>query len=146
VDDTAFPKQGAHSVGVARQYCGVLGRQANCRVAVSLSAANDQASLPIAYRLFLPEAWAADPIRRAKAGVPVEIAFATKTAIALDQIRQAQAAGVPAGIVLDDAGYGDETAFRVGVAELGLSYVLGLLSGTSVWRPGQTPLSVLAEI
>ena len=100
VDDTAFPKQGTHSVGVARQYCGVLGKQENCQVAVSLSVANDQASLPIAYQLYLPEAWAADPIRRAKAGVPEEIAFATKTAIALDQIRQAQAAGVPEGIVL----------------------------------------------
>jgi SRSO17 transposase len=140
VDDTAFPKQGTHSVGVARQYCGVLGKQENCQVAVSLSVANDQASLPIAYQLYLPEAWAADPIRRAKAGVPEEIAFATKTAIALDQIRQAQAAGVPEGIVLGDAGYGDETAFRVGVAELDLSYVLGLRSGTSVWLPGQAPL------
>ena len=140
VDDTSFPKHGTHSVGVARQYCGVLGKRDNCQVAVSLSVANDQASLPIAYQLYLPEAWAADPIRRAKAGVPEEIAFATKTAIALDQIRQAQAAGVPEGIVLGDAGYGDETEFRVGIAELGLSYVLGLRSGTSVWLPGQTPL------
>src|ERR1700740_3335596 len=140
VDDTAFPKQGTHAVGVARQYCGQLGKQDNCQVAVSLSVANDQASLPIADQLYLPEAWAADPIRRAKAGVPEEIAFATKTAIALDQIRQAQAAGVPEGIVLGDAGYGDETAFRVGIAELGLSYVLGLRSGTSVWLPGQAPL------
>src|SRR6201993_4634433 len=140
VDDSSFPKQGTHSVGVARQYCGVLGKRDNCQVAVSLSVANDQASLPIAYQLYLPEAWAAAPIRRAKAGVPEEIAFATKTAIALDQIRQAQAAGVPEGIVLGDAGYGDETEFRVGVAELGLSYVLGLRSGTSIWPPGQAPL------
>jgi SRSO17 transposase len=140
VDDTSFPKQGTHSVGVARQYCGQLGKQDNCQVAVSLSVANDQASLPIAYRLFLPEVWANDPARRAKAGVPEEVSFETKTAIALDHIRQAQAAGVPQGIVLGDAGYGDETAFRVGVAELGLSYVLGLRSGTSVWRPGQAPL------
>ena len=73
VDDTAFPKQGTHSVGVARQYCGVLGKQENCQVAVSLSVANDQASLPIAYQLYLPEAWAADPIGRAKAGVPEAI-------------------------------------------------------------------------
>jgi SRSO17 transposase len=140
VDDTSFPKHGTHSVGVARQYCGVLGKRDNCQVAVSLSVANDQASLPIAYQLYLPAAWANDPLRRAKAGVPEEIAFATKTAIALDQIRQAQTAGVPEGIVLGDAGYGDETAFRVGVAELGLSYVLGLRSGTSVWLPGQAPL------
>ena len=75
VDDTAFPKQGEHSVGVARQYCGQLGKQDNCQVAVSLSVANDQASLPIAWRLYLPETWAADPPRRAKAGVPEEIGF-----------------------------------------------------------------------
>src|SRR3954452_25416242 len=120
VDDTGFPKQGQHSVGVARQYCGQLGKQDNCQVAVSLSVANDHASLPIAWRLYLPEAWAEDPQRRAKAGVPEAIGFETKTAIALDQLRQAREAGVPAGTVLGDAGYGDESDFRVGVAELDL--------------------------
>src|SRR5829696_2051223 len=140
VDDTAFPKQGVHSVGVARQYCGQLGKQDNCQVAVSLSVANDQASLPIAYRLYLPEVWAADPVRRAKAGVPEEVGFETKTAIALGQIRQAREAGVPVGTVLGDAGYGDESDFRVGVAELDLRYVLGIRPGTSVWPPGQAPL------
>src|SRR3954449_9714538 len=140
VDDTAFPKQGAHSVGVARQYCGQLGKQDNCQVAVSLSVANDQASLPIAYRLYLPEIWAEDPVRRAKAGVPQEVGFETKTAIALGQIRQAREAGVPVGTVLGDAGYGDESDFRVGVAELDLRYVLGIRPGTSVWPPGQAPL------
>jgi len=140
VDDTAFPKQGQHSVGVARQYCGALGKQDSCQVAVSLSVANDLASLPVAYRLYLPETWAADPVRRAKAGVPEEIRFETKTAIALGQIQAAQAAGVPEGAVLGDAGYGDETGFRVGVAERGLRYVLGLRPGTSVWPPGQAPL------
>src|SRR5918992_3616584 len=117
VDDTAFPKRGTHSVGVARQYCGQLGKQDNCQVAVSLSVANDHASLPIAWRLYLPEAWTEDPARRTKAGVPEEIGFATKTAIALGQLRQARDEGVPAGIVLGDAGYGDETDFRVGVSE-----------------------------
>src|SRR5688500_5297777 len=124
VDDTGFPKKGKHSVGGARQYCGELGKQDNCQEAVSLSVANDRASLPIAYRLYLPEAWAADPKRRAKAGVPEAIGFATKTAIALGQIRQALAEGVPVGVVLGDAGYGDETDFRVGVGDLGLRYVL----------------------
>jgi SRSO17 transposase len=140
VDDTGFPKKGKHSVGVARQYCGELGKQDNCQVAVSLSVANDQASLPMAYRLYLPEAWAADPQRRAKAGVPEEVGFETKTAIALGQLRQALAEGVPVGVVLGDAGYGDETDFRVGVGDLGLHYVLGIRPGTSVWPPGQAPL------
>jgi SRSO17 transposase len=87
VDDTGFPKQGTHAVGVARQYCGQLGKQDNCQVAVSLSVANDHASLPIAYQLFLPQAWANDPLRRAKAGVPAAIGFETKTTMALGQLR-----------------------------------------------------------
>jgi len=140
VDDSGFPKQGTHSVGVARQYCGQVGKQDNCQVAVSLSVANDHASLPIAYQLFLPEVWANDQPRRDKAGVPAAIGFETKTAIALGQLRQALAAGVPVGIVLGDPAYGDETDFRVGVADLGLRYVLGVRSGTSVWAPGTGPL------
>ena len=87
VDDTGFAKKGVHSVGVARQYCGRLGKQDNCQVAVTLSVANPMASLPVAYRLYLPEAWAADPDRRAKAGVPDEVTFKTKPEIALDQIQ-----------------------------------------------------------
>src|SRR5918993_4112571 len=140
VDDTAFPKQGKHSVGVARQYCGQLGEQENRQVAVSLSVANDRTSLPVAYRLYLPEAWAEDPERRAKAGVPEEVGFETKTAIALGQIRRALEDGVPGGIVLGDAGYGDETEFRPGASDLDLPYVLGIRPGTSVWPPGQAPL------
>src|SRR5947209_10657144 len=122
VDDTGFPKQGKHSVGVARQYCGQLGKQDNCQVAVSLSVANDYASLPIAYQLFLPEAWANDPARRAKAGVPEDIVFQTKPQIALAQIRSALLAGVPSAVVLADAGYGVDTGFRDGITELGLRY------------------------
>jgi SRSO17 transposase len=140
IDDTGFPKKGQHSVGVARQYCGQLGKQDNCQVAVSLSVANDHASLPIAYRLYLPEAWAADPARRTKAGVPEEITFETKTAIALGQIRQTLADDVPMGVVLGDAGYGNETGFRAGVRDLGLRHVLGVQSSTTVWPPGLAPL------
>ena len=140
VDDTGFPKQGRHSVGVARQYCGQLGKQDSCQVAVSLSVANDHVSLPVAYRLYLPEIWAQDMARRAKAGVPEEVKFETKTALALGQINQALADGVPVGTVLGDAGYGDETAFRAGVDRLGLHYVLGIRPGTSVWPPGMAPL------
>lgn len=140
VDDTGFPKQGKHSVGVVRQYCGQLGKQDSCQVAVSLSVANNHASLPVAYQLYLPEAWAENAARRAKAGVPEEVAFETKTVIALVQMRQALADGVPVGVVLGDAGYGDETEFHVGVDALDLRYVLGIRPGTSVWPHGQAPL------
>ena len=86
IDDTGFPKKGKHSVGVARQYCGQLGKQDNCQVAVSLSLANHHASLPVAYRLYLPKDWAEDGERRRKTGVPEEIGFKTKPEIALEQI------------------------------------------------------------
>jgi SRSO17 transposase len=141
VDDTGFPKKGTHSVGVARQYCGQLGKQDNCQVAVSLSVANDHASLPIAYRLYLPDAWANDPIRRGRAGVPDDVAFQTKPQIALAQIRAALDGGVAPATVLADAGYGVDTAFRDGVTELGLAYVVGIQSSTSLWPPGMEPLA-----
>ena len=112
VDDTGFPKKGKHSVGVARQYCGQLGKQDNCQVAVSLSVANDAASLPIAFRLYLPEDWAADKARRRKAGVPEDVRFRTKPEIALEQIDAALRAGVAHGVVLADAAYGNDTDFR----------------------------------
>ena len=140
IDDTGFPKKGVHSVGVARQYCGQLGKQDNCQVAVSLSLANAHASLPVAYRLYLPEAWASDTARRKKAGVPEEIVFQTKPEIALDQIRAACAAGLPRGVVLMDAGYGTHIDLRTAVTALGLPYVAGILSNTTVWAPGTGPL------
>ena len=141
IDDTGFPKKGKHSVGVARQYCGQLGKQDNCQVAVSLSIANDAASLPIAYRLYLPEAWASDPDRRQTAGIPDDIVFKTKPEIALNQIEAAQASGVAPGVVLADAGYGVDTRFRTGVTTLGLTYVVGVQGSTSVWPPGEAPLA-----
>ena len=140
IDDTGFPKKGHHSVGVARQYCGQLGKQDNCQVAVSLSLASARGSIPIAYQLYLPKDWAGDAQRRKAAGVPDDIAFATKPEIALQQIRQAIAAGVPMGVVLADAGYGDETAFRDGITELGLTYAVGIRPATTVWAPGTAPL------
>jgi len=140
VDDTGFPKKGTHSVGVARQYCGRLGKQDNCQIAVTLSLANHAASLPVAYRLYLPQAWAADPERRAEAGVPHEVTFKTKPEIALEQIKATHAAGVTPGIVLADAGYGADGAFRAGVSALGLSYAVGVQSTLSVWPPGRGPL------
>ena len=140
IDDTGFPKKGTHSVGVARQYCGQLGKQDNCQVAVSLSVANDLASLPIAFDLYLPEEWAGDPARRAKAGVPKTLTFRTKPQIALEQIRRALAEGLPPGVVLGDAGYGIDTGFRTALAALSLPYVLGVQSTMGVWPPGCGPL------
>ena len=140
IDDTGFPKKGKHSVGVARQYCGQLGKQDNCQVAVSLSLASSQGSIPIAYQLYLPKDWAGDAVRRETAGVPETQAFATKPEIALGQIRQAIEQGVPLGVVLADAGYGDETAFRDGITALGMLYAAGIRPGTTVWAPGTAPL------
>jgi SRSO17 transposase len=146
IDDTGFPKKGRHSVGVARQYCGELGKQDNCQIAVSLSLANAHASLPVAYRLYLPETWASDAARRKKAGVPDEIGFETKHEIALEQIRAACAAGLPRGVVLMDAGYGTHSDLRAAVTALGLTYVGGILSNTTVWAPGTGPLPPKAYV
>ena len=140
IDDTGFPKKGRHSVGVTRQYCGQLGKQDNCQVAVTLSVANHAASLPVAWRLYLPEDWAGDPIRRDKAGVPRSVAFATKPALALAQIRAACEADLPRGVVLMDAGYGADTSLRTAITALGLRYAAGILPNTTVWPPGLGPL------
>jgi SRSO17 transposase len=140
VDDTGFVKKGTHSVGVARQYCGQVGKQENCRVAVSLSASTMKASLPLAWRLYLPQAWTQDKERRKAAGIPEEIGFQTKPEIALDQIRAAVARQIPLAPVLADPAYGNDTGLRDGITTLGLLYVLGIQSSLSVWKPGQAPL------
>ncbi|MCA1606712.1 MAG: IS701 family transposase [Acidobacteria bacterium] len=139
VDDSGFPKKGVHSVGVARQYCGQLGKQDNCQVAVSLSLASQRGSVPMDWRLYLPEKWAQDRRRRKKAGVPEELKFQTKPQIALEQIRAAKAAGVPIGIVLADAGYGNETAWRQALEAMELKYCVGVQSVTTVWVAGTGP-------
>jgi SRSO17 transposase len=140
IDDTGFPKQGKHSVGVARQYCGQLGKSDNCQAAVSLSVSNWNASLPIAWQLYLPEVWCQDTKRCRQAGVPEGITFQTKPEIALEQIRQAMEQQVPVGVVLADAGYGKGTQFRTAVTQLGLQYIVGIESSATVWEPGQQPL------
>ena len=134
IDDTSFPKKGRHSVGVHHQYCGQLGKQANCQVAVTLSIANHHASLPIAYRLYLPREWINDASRRAKAHVPRAIMFKTKSQIALEQIRVALLAGIAPGVVLMDASYGSNSALRQAITELGLCYVAAIVSSVKV-RP-----------
>jgi SRSO17 transposase len=140
VDDTGFPKKGSHSVGVARQYCGQVGKQDNCRVAVSLSIATWSASLPIAFRLYLPEVWTQDRKRRREGGIPEDVQFQTKPQIALQQIRHAAEEGVTRGVVVAEAGYGADGKFRAGLTELGLEYAVGVQSSLSVWAPGTKPL------
>src|SRR6516225_355655 len=140
IDDTGFPKQGKHSVGVARQYCGQLGKQDNCQVAVMLSIANHHASLPVAYRLYLPKEWADDEARRHKVGVPDDIGFKTKPEIALEQVRWACEADLPRGVVLMDAGYGASTDLRTDITARDLTYVAGILPNTTVWEKGEEPL------
>jgi SRSO17 transposase len=139
IDDTSFPKKGKHSVGVHHQYCGQLGKQANCQVTVSLSIANHSASLPVAYQLYLPQDWTKDRARRKKAGVPKEIKFKTKPQIALEQIRWACEAGLPRGVGLMDAAYGNDSQLRAGMTALRVLYVAGILPNTLMWGPGTGP-------
>lgn len=140
IDDTGFPKKGVHSVGVARQYCGLLGKQDNCQVAVSVSLACDQGSIPVAWQLYLPQDWAQDAERRKRTGVPESVRFATKTQIALQQLRTLLSEGAPRHCVLADAGYGVDTAFRQALSDMGLHYAVGVSSALVVWPPGVEPL------
>ena len=134
IDDTACPKKGKHSVGVARQYCGALGKQANCQVLVSLTLARDEAPLPVGLRLFLPDEWIADRERCARAGVPEEHRRAlAKTDIALAEIDRVLAAGVRFGRVLADAGYGASAAFRQGLSARSLTWAVGVLKTQNVY-------------
>ncbi|MFO1349347.1 MAG: IS701 family transposase [Gammaproteobacteria bacterium] len=141
VDDTGWPKQGKHSVGVTRQYCEPLGKKKNCQVAVTLTLVNASASVPIAFRLYLPEVWAKDEERRASVGVPAGVRFATKPKLSLQQIEAALAAGAPKAPVLADAGFGNNTEFRERLTQLGLTYAVGINSTTTVWRVGTVPLA-----
>jgi len=145
IDDTGYRKYGKHSVGVARQYCGQLGKTDNCQVAVSLSLATVDGSVPLAYRLYLPQEWAKDKPRRELAGVPKEIAFATKGELAWAQIEAALAAGIPRGTVLTDAGYGDEAALRDRLSAHGLPYAVGIRPATAVWWEQHQPAPALVK-
>ena len=141
IDDTGIPKKGKHSVGVARQYCGVLGKQDNCQVAVSLSVANDILSVPVAYRLYLPEVWAKDKARRRIARVPEDIVFQTKWQIALNEIDRLLADGVPRAPIVMDAGYGTTTELRDELVSRDLMYVAGVQSEVTVWPEGEEPIA-----
>jgi SRSO17 transposase len=138
VDDTGFPKQGKHSVGVERQYSGTLGKVGNCQVAVSLHHVGEQGSAVLGWRLYLPESWAKDRKRREEAGIPDEVVFKTKWQLSLDMIDQVRAWGLPNRIVVADAGYGDTTEFREELEARQLPYVVGISSTTGVWsKPPQ---------
>jgi len=139
IDDTSFPKQGQHSVGVQHQYCGQLGKQANCQVAVTVSIANHAASLPVAYRLYLPQTWVEDAARREEAGVPQDISFKTKPEIALEQVQWAYEAGLPRGVVMFDVAYGNDSRLRTGISALSLTYVAGIEPNVLVWPSGIGP-------
>jgi SRSO17 transposase len=139
IDDTSYRKWGKHSVGVARQYCGHLGKTENCQVAVSFTLATEVGSLPLAYRLYLPQEWTRDKKRCQVAGVPKEVGFATKGQIAWTQIEQALAAGIPRGTVLMDAAYGDEAAMRDRLSAQQLSYAVAVRPATTVWCAEHQP-------
>jgi SRSO17 transposase len=133
IDDTGFPKQGQHSVGVERQYSGTLGKIANCQVAVSLHHVGQMGSAVLAWRLYLPESWANDHARREEAGIPHEIGFKPKWQLALDLIDQVRGWELPDRTVIADAGYGDTTEFRDGLEARQLSYVVGVSPNLGVW-------------
>jgi SRSO17 transposase len=139
IDDTGFPKQGKHSVGVARQYSGTLGKVGNCQVAVSLHFSTDEASVPLDFALYLPEEWTNDPFRMRAAKVPAEVVFKEKWRLALDLIDQALAWGVPKGVVSADAAYGDVTEFREELASRDLYYMLQVSSTLKGWTKPVKP-------
>jgi SRSO17 transposase len=141
VDDTGIPKKGRHSVGVSRQYCGALGKQDNCQVAVTVSLANSTMSVPCVWHLYLPEAWCRDVARREAAGVPAEIEFRPKWQIALAQIDDLLADDLPLAPVVADSGYGNITEFREGLTARGFSYSVGVTKTTTVWPEGTEPQS-----
>jgi SRSO17 transposase len=139
VDDTGFAKKGAHSVGVQRQYSGTLGKIGNCQVAVSLHGVSETFSACLAAQLYLPKEWTKDTTRRKGAAVADDIAFQTKTQIAIEQLRVAKGHGAPNRPVVSDAGYGDSRDFREAITELGWRYAVAVSSTTTVWPPGTAP-------
>ncbi len=139
IDEVSFPKQGKHSVGVARQYCGALGKTANCQVAVSLDLGTEESSTPLDWALYLPEQWVNDPIRRKKADIPEEITFKTKTELALDLIDEVRGWGVEDRVVLTDSAYGDSYEFRKGLRSRGLDYVVQVEGNLTAWTEDPHP-------
>ena len=143
LDETSFPKAGSASVGVTRQYCGALGKIANCQVAVSLHWSTCETSCPLAWRLYLPESWLATPARRAAGKIPEGLGYRSKNQLALDLVDQALAWDVPRLPVVADSAYGNDFDFRAGLRERGLQYAVAVEPGTKVWTsdPAQVPVA-----
>ncbi|MGH7624841.1 MAG: IS701 family transposase [Gemmatimonadaceae bacterium] len=139
LDETSFPKQGTHSVGVARQYCGALGKTANCQVAVSLHLGTDTGCVPLVWKLYLPETWTNDPARRAEAGIPTPVGYRTKTELALDALDAALARGVGRRVVLADSAYGNSFAFRAALTARELPYCVQVEPTTKAWLTPPAP-------
>ena len=141
VDDTGLPKDGRFSPGVAQQYCGALGKTANCQVLVSVNAASDRASCPLGWRLFVPESWNEDEDRRRRARIPEEVRHAAKWQLALEIIDQLIEWGVSRRVVQADGGYGDITAFRTGLEQRELQYVVQVKGVTSAQPADAIPVA-----
>ncbi len=139
IDDVSFPKQGTHSVGVARQYCGALGKTANCQVAVTLDLGTEESSTPVDWALYLPEQWINDPVRRKQAGIPEHVRFKTKPDLALDLIDGVKEWGLQGRLVLADSGYGDIFEFRQGLRNRELNYVVQVTKGLTAWTKDPHP-------
>jgi len=143
IDETSFPKAGDASVGVARQYCGALGKIANCQVAVSLHWSTVEASCPLAWRLYLPQSWLATPARRAEGKIPDDISYRSKNQLALELVDQVLGWDVPRLPVVADSAYGNDFDFRAGLRQRGLQYAVAVEPGTKVWTrdPAQVPVA-----
>lgn len=139
IDEVSFPKQGKHSVGVARQYCGALGKTANCQVAVTLDLGTEETSTPLDWALYLPEQWIHDPLRRKKAGIPEEVPFTTKPELALNLIDEVKAWGLEDRLVLADSAYGNGYEFREGLRSRQLDYVVQVNGGLTAWTEDPHP-------
>jgi len=150
VDEVSFPKQGKHSVGVDRQYCGALGKTANCQVAVTLDLGTEESSAPLDWALYLPEEWLDDPLRRKEAGIPDEITFKTKWELALDLIDEVRDWGLQDRLALADSFYGDTYEFRHGWRDRTLDYVVQVSAGLTAWtedpHPSEPPMKRRGKI